>query len=105
VNEQQKVGLFERAIDQWNKGDLEQASAEAAPNFEWDVTQSNIPGETRVYRGAEEYLRFARGWREALGPTQIRIEETFISFEGNSWTGAVIFTDLAKARATAGLEP
>jgi hypothetical protein len=65
-DEQQKVELFERAIDRWNEGDLEEILAEATLDFEWDMTQSDIPGETGVYRGAEEYLRFARGWREAI---------------------------------------
>lgn len=136
MNEQQKVELFERVIDRWNKGDLEEILAEATPDFEWDMTQSGIPGEIGIYWGKDEYLRFARGWREALGPTQLRIEEAFelddgrlfarltqtgtgtrsgvdveieyvqiISFEGSSWNASMVFTDLAKARAAAGLEP
>lgn len=36
--------LFERVIDWWNKGDLEEILAEATPDFEWDLTQSDIPG-------------------------------------------------------------
>ena len=136
VNEQQKVELFERVFDWWNKGDLEEMLAEATPDFEWDLTQSDIPGETGIYRGKDEYLRFARGWREALGPTQLELEEAFelddgrlfarltqagtgtrsgvdveieyvqiVSYEGSSVKASMVFTDLAKARAAAGLEP
>ena len=96
-------------------------------------TSRGRPGSTG---GEDEYLRFARGWREALGPTQLEIEEAFelddgrlfgrltqagtgtrsgadvdmeyvqiLSFEGNSVKATMVFTDLAKARAAAGLEP
>jgi ketosteroid isomerase-like protein len=136
MEEREKVELFERAIEQWNKGDLEEIVAAGTPDIEWDLTQSDIPGETGVYRGAEEYLRFARGWREALGPTQLELEEAFelddgrlfalltqkgtgvrsgvnvdiqyvqiLSFEGSRWKSCVVFTDLGKARAAAGLDP
>lgn len=136
MNEQQKLEQFERVVDRWNKGDLEEILAEATPDFEWDLTQSDIPGETGTYRGEDEYLRFARGWREALGPTQIELEEAFelddgrlfarltqagtgkrsgvdvdieyvqiFSYEGSSVKACMVFTDLAKARVAAGLEP
>jgi ketosteroid isomerase-like protein len=75
VEERGKIGVFEREIAAWNRGDLGGVIAELDGEHEWDVTRSDIPGEEEVHRGHDAYLGFARRWREALGSTQLEIVE------------------------------
>jgi ketosteroid isomerase-like protein len=75
VDERGKIGVFEREIAAWNRGDLGAVIAELDGDHEWDVTRSDIPGEKDVHRGRDAYLGFARRWREALGSTQLEIVE------------------------------
>ena len=75
MDERGKIELAERALAAWNRGDLETVISKASEDLEWDLTRSDIPGESHVHRGPEAYLRFARRWREALGPTQVELEE------------------------------
>jgi ketosteroid isomerase-like protein len=75
VDERGKIGVFEREIAAWNRGDLGAVMAELDGDHEWDVTRSDIPGENEVHRGHDAYLGFARRWREALGSTQLEIVE------------------------------
>ncbi len=136
MDERGKIELFERAIAAWNRGDLDGVVAEISEDHEWDMTRSDILGETDVHRGHEGYLGFARRWRETLGPTQVEIADTeelpdgrlfvllkqagtgaqsgadvdidyvqILSFDGDKVTGTEVFTDPAKARAAARLDP
>jgi hypothetical protein len=75
LDERGKISVFEREIAAWNRGDLRAVIAELDGDHEWDVTRSDIPGETEVHRGHDAYLGFARRWREALGSTQLEIVE------------------------------
>jgi ketosteroid isomerase-like protein len=75
VEERGKIGVFEREIAAWNRGDLGAVIAELDGDHEWDVTRSDIPGEEEVHRGHDAYLGFAQRWREALGSTQLEIVE------------------------------
>jgi ketosteroid isomerase-like protein len=75
VDERGKIELAERALVAWNRGDLDRVVARASEDLEWDLTRSDIPGESKLHRGPDAYLRFARRWREALGPTQVELEE------------------------------
>ena len=75
VDEQGKIEVFERALDAWNRGALTGVTAVLSEDHEWDLSSSDIPGETEVLRGHGEYLRFAARWREMLGPTQLQIEK------------------------------
>jgi ketosteroid isomerase-like protein len=74
MSEREKVELYERTLAAWNRGDLDGVLAECTPDWEWDLTNSDIPGECRPHRGHEEYRSFAQRWREALGPTQLQLE-------------------------------
>ena len=67
--------IVARALDAWNRGELTELTGWLAEDHEWDLTRSYIPGENQVYRGREAYLGFARRWREALGPSQLELEE------------------------------
>ena len=75
MGEREKIGVFEREIAAWNRGDLGGVIAELDPDHEWDLRRSDIPGEKEVHRGHDAYLGFARRWREALGSTQLEIAE------------------------------
>jgi len=75
VDERGKIDVAERALAAWNRGDLDRVIAKASEDLECDLTRSDIPGESHVHRGPKAYLRFARRWREALGPTQVELEE------------------------------
>lgn len=70
-----KIGVFEREIAAWNRGDLGGVIAELDGEHEWDLTRSDIAGEKEVHRGHDAYLGFARRWREALGSTRLEIVE------------------------------
>lgn len=74
MDEQQKVELFERTLTAWNRGDIDGVLAECTTDFEWDLTNSDIPGESRPHRGQDEYRSFAQRWKEALGPTQVELD-------------------------------
>ena len=75
MDERGKIGVFEREIAAWNRGDLDGVTAELGEDHEWDLTRSDIPGENEVHRGHSAYLGFAQRWREALGSTQLEIVE------------------------------
>jgi ketosteroid isomerase-like protein len=75
VDERGKIELAKRALVAWNRGDLDTVISKASEDLEWDLTRSDIPGESKLHRGPDAYLRFARRWREALGPTQVELEE------------------------------
>ncbi len=87
MEERTKVELYERVIAGWNSGDLDRVVDQLTPDFEWDCSQSGIPDLTRVYRGHEEYLEFAKSWRETLGPTQLRLEEARELDDGRLYVG------------------
>jgi ketosteroid isomerase-like protein len=65
VDERSKIDVFKREIAAWNRGDLGGVIAELGEDHEWDLTRSDIPGETEVHRGHDAYLGFARRCRDA----------------------------------------
>ena len=71
MDERGKIELAERALAAWNRGDLETVISKASEDLEWDLTRSDIPGESHVHRGSEAYLRvrspLARGARADAG--------------------------------------
>ena len=75
MDERDKIGVFEREIAAWNRGDLGGVIAELDPDHEWDLRRSDIPGEKEIHRGHDAYLGFAQRWRAALGSTQLEIVE------------------------------
>jgi ketosteroid isomerase-like protein len=75
MGEEEKIELTERICAAWNRGDLDALLEECTPDFEYDLTRSGIPGLTEVFRGPEEYLRFASTWRETMGSTRLRLDE------------------------------
>jgi ketosteroid isomerase-like protein len=86
VNERQKLELFHHVLDAWNRGDLDGVLAECTPDWEWDMTRSEVPGLSEAYRGREGYLTFAQSWRETLGPTQLEFEEGCELDDGRLYT-------------------
>lgn len=83
----EKVELYERVILGWNSGDFDLILAQLTPDFEWDCTDSGIPGLSDVYRGHEEYLRFTTSWREALGQSKLELEEARELDDGRLYVG------------------
>jgi ketosteroid isomerase-like protein len=75
VDERGKIDVLKRALAAWNSGDLGGVVAELSEDHEWDLTRSDIPGESEVHRGHAGFLQFAQHWREALGPTQSELDE------------------------------
>jgi len=71
----EKTRLFEQAMDAWNSGNPAGVLDTCTPDFEWDLSRSDIPGLSKVHRGLEGYMEFARAWMEALGPTQVALKE------------------------------
>lgn len=82
VDEIAKIELVERVIAAWNAADPDALKAEGSDDFEFDLTRSDIPGESVSHHGPEALVRFAERWREALGPTQIVIEEMKVLPDG-----------------------
>jgi ketosteroid isomerase-like protein len=76
MQEREKVELFERVVVAWNRGDLDAVLAECTPDFEFDLTRSDIPGLSEVFRGRDGYLKFATSWRETMGPTRLELVES-----------------------------
>jgi ketosteroid isomerase-like protein len=60
MQERAKVALMQRIIDAWYRGDLDAVLAECTPDFEFDLTGSDIPGLSDVYRGRDGYLSSQR---------------------------------------------
>lgn len=77
MDEHAKIELLERAVAAYNSADMRATTADFSEQIEWDLTRSDIPGESAVYRGHDEYLRFINRWREQFGSTQIEILEAF----------------------------
>src|SRR5512133_1636178 len=56
----ENVEIVRRAVEAFNRGDLDAAVADFAPDCEY-ISSGAIPGATDTYRGPEGYKRFA-GW-------------------------------------------
>lgn len=54
---QENVKVVRRAAEAFNRGDLDAAVADAAPDIEYVATGA-LPGFRGVFRGVEEYKRF-----------------------------------------------
>jgi ketosteroid isomerase-like protein len=55
------VEVVRRAYEAFNRGDLERAFADAAPEFEYVATGA-IPGAGGMYRGPEAFRQFLDRW-------------------------------------------
>jgi ketosteroid isomerase-like protein len=82
----EKVELFELAVTAWNSGDFEAMLGLLTPDFEWDCRRSQIPGLSELYQGHDEYLSFARSWRETLGATHLELEDVQELDDGRFYT-------------------
>ena len=58
---QENVALVRRGYEAFNRGDLDDMFAEAAPAFEYLAT-GVIPGAGGVYHGPDEFRRFLERW-------------------------------------------
>jgi ketosteroid isomerase-like protein len=131
----QKVEIFQRVIAAWNRDDIDAVLAYCADNWEWDLSDSDLPGESRVHRGGE-FRGFAQRFKETIGAAPAKIEGyaeledgrlyvkihmsgtgaqsgvevaltyvQILSFEAEKVRRIEAFTDPAKARAAAGVVP
>jgi ketosteroid isomerase-like protein len=60
---QDNVEIVRRALDAWNRGDLEESAEYISPEWEWHPARL-FPGTDAVYRGREGLTRFWNNFRE-----------------------------------------
>jgi ketosteroid isomerase-like protein len=73
---QQNVDAFKRAVDAYNRGDVDAFLSAFDPAAEWHtLTQAVFGGESTVYRGHEEIRRFVREVDEALADVHAACNE------------------------------
>lgn len=75
MNEATKIEAVESVIGAWNRADSRAMTAQASPDYEFDLRRSDIPGESVCHQGPDALIAFSDRWRELLGPTQIVLEE------------------------------
>jgi uncharacterized protein len=68
------IEVVRHAYEAFNRGDLEDMAAAAAPEFEY-VATGVIPGAEGVYRGREEYLRFLEQWWSEFDEPTVDVNE------------------------------
>ena len=76
------------AYEAFNRGDLEDMAAAAAPEFEY-VATGVIPRAGGVYRGREEYLRFLEQWWSEFDEPTVDVNELADAGEQVLASGAV----------------
>jgi ketosteroid isomerase-like protein len=77
---QENVEIMRRAVDSINRGELDAAAADAAPDIEYVATGS-FPGFQGVFRGVEEYKQFLHWLYEEFDDP--RVEPTEIIEAGD----------------------
>lgn len=76
----------ERAVDAWNRSDLDGLLAELTEHVEWDMSHSDVPGEDGVYHGHDGYAEWWTVWRGTFGPTRSEIVEARALPDGRLFT-------------------
>jgi uncharacterized protein len=71
---QENVEIVRRAFEAFNRGDLDGAVSDAAPDIEY-IASGAIPGATGVYRGPEGFKRFAGWLREEFDDARIEVND------------------------------
>jgi ketosteroid isomerase-like protein len=72
----ENVDAFERAIDAYNRGDVDAFLSVFDPAAEWHtLTQAVFGGQSTVYRGHEGIRRFVREVDEALADVRAECAE------------------------------
>ena len=70
---QENVEIVRRAFEAYNRGDLDAAVADFAPDFEY-IASGAVPGTRGVYRGPEGYKRFV-GWvRDEFDDARVEVD-------------------------------
>jgi uncharacterized protein len=73
---QENVEVFQRAVEAYNRGDVDAFLEAFDPGLEWHpLIQVMFGGESRVYRGHEGIREFMREVDEALAEVQIQSVE------------------------------
>jgi ketosteroid isomerase-like protein len=73
---QQNVDAFKRAIDAYNRGDVDAFVGAFDRAAEWHtLTQAVFGGESTLYRGHEEIRRFVREVDDALADVRAECDE------------------------------
>jgi ketosteroid isomerase-like protein len=70
----ENVEIVRSAFEAFNRGDLDAAVANAASDIEY-LASGAIPGATGVYRGPEEFKRFAGWLREEFDDARIEVHD------------------------------
>jgi ketosteroid isomerase-like protein len=90
----ENVELYERAIDAWNRGDLDTFVAQADPEWRFRTT-GRFPGFKEVYRGHEGLTEF---WETLREPWEhFRIEVVRVIDAGDRVVGLLRFHGRGKA--------
>jgi ketosteroid isomerase-like protein len=73
---QQNVDAFKRAVDAYNRGDVEAFVGEFDPAAEWHtLTQAVFGGESTLYRGHEGIRQFVQEVDDALADVRAECAE------------------------------
>jgi ketosteroid isomerase-like protein len=74
---QENVEAFKRAVDAFNRGDIEALVKEVDADAEWhpEFQTMMLGGEARVYRGPDGARDALRGWYETLDEIHVEIRE------------------------------
>ena len=128
----EQIEIVKRALDAWNRGDVDAMVAEASPNGEYAIAEQNP--NARLLHGRDEIADYLRDWHDTIHglhyqPEQVRdagdavvvlgtmsgrvgsddgpeltAELGFVLwFDGNVVVRAEEYLDLRDARAAAGL--
>ena len=73
---EENVELVRRAFEAFNRGDLDAALADLAPNFEY-VPSGAIPGASDIHRGPDGMKRFAGWLLDQFDDVRIEVHEAF----------------------------
>jgi ketosteroid isomerase-like protein len=70
----ENVEMVRRAFEAFNRGDLDSAVADIAPDCEY-IPSGGIPDADDVYRGPEGYKRFIRWLRDEFDDARVEAHE------------------------------
>ena len=70
---QENVEIVRRAFEAYNRGDLDAAVADFAPDSEY-IASGAVPGGRGVYRGPEGYKRFVAWLRDEFEDARVEVD-------------------------------
>jgi ketosteroid isomerase-like protein len=70
---QEQIEIVERALDAWNRGDVEAMVADAAPDSEYAIDQRNP--NARLLQGRAEIADYLRDWHETVHGLRYELAE------------------------------